>query len=207
MGLFGQSINSIEDSLRRKTEELIGKDVEAATPLPEDSSDDERSQSPTVFLPGKYRNTYVISLFILVLGMGASAAFLAIGVSSAKDEQQSQFERSAIDLVNKIQTAWEDYVVAASWLHGQCRSRNFDRADFRQMYEYLTSSGLDFQAAQFDPNITRDEREAVEAEARAFYEENYPHINYTGFMGFEYDNSTVLERRSQQDYYFPIRES
>jgi hypothetical protein len=62
----------------------------------------------------------------------------------------------------------------------------------------------DFQAAQFDPNITRDERAGAEAEARAFYAQHYPHVEYRGFVGFETANSTTLEPRSEQDFYFPI---
>jgi len=57
---------------------------------------------------------------------------------------------------------------------------------------------------QFDPNITRDERAAAEEEARQFYAEYYPHVNYSGIIGFEYENSTTLEPRSQEDFYFPI---
>ncbi|KAL3908137.1 MAG: hypothetical protein SGARI_003202, partial [Bacillariaceae sp.] len=110
----------------------------------------------------------------------------------------------AQDLVHQIEEAWEDYVTAASWIHGRCRGRNFTRSDFRSTYEYLLGSGLDFQAAQFDPNITRDERDAAEEEAREFYAQHYPHIEYRGIVGFETENSTTLEPRSQQDFYFPI---
>lgn len=147
---------------------------------------------------------WMTMIFIISLGAVACAAFLAVGITAAKDDQLDQFNRLAQDLTNKIEEAWEDYVTAASWIHGRCRGRNFTRADFRQTYEYLRGSGLDFQAAQFDPNITREEREGAEAEARAFYARHYPHVEYKGIIGFETAESTMLEPRSEQDYYFPI---
>jgi CHASE1-domain containing sensor protein len=150
---------------------------------------------------------WITITLIVFLGAATCAGFLAIGITAANRDQSDQFNRLAQDLTNQIQQAWEDYVVAASWIHGQCRGRNFTRADFRQTYEYLRGSGLDFQAAQFDPNITREEREEVEAEARAFYALHYPHIEYKGIIGFETANSTTLEPRSEQDFYVPIHVS
>jgi CHASE1-domain containing sensor protein len=111
---------------------------------------------------------------------------------------------SSNDLVKKIESAWADYVNAAGVIHGRCRSREFTRKDFREMYEYLIGGGLHFQAVQFDPNITHLEREEAEEEARAFYAENYPHVNYRGIIGFNAANATSLEPRWDSDYYFPI---
>lgn len=149
--------------------------------------------------------TGLVVFTILLLGSGTAAALLAIGITSVIEDQEAQFSRSSLDLIRKIEGAWEDYVTAASWIHGRCRSRNFDRIEFREMYEYLVDSGLDFQAAQFDPNITHDERDGAEAEARYFYAESYPQVDYQGFVGFNFDNSTSLEPRLDADFYFPIR--
>lgn len=147
---------------------------------------------------------WIIVALIVGLGCAASASFLAIGVTSAKTEQENQFERSATDLVSKIDFAWKDYVHAASIIHGRCRNRNFTRQDFRDLYEYITSDGLEFQAAQFDPNISHAERDFYESEARKFYQQNYPHVNYTGFRGFNTEDSTSLEPRWNASFYFPI---
>jgi CHASE1-domain containing sensor protein len=106
--------------------------------------------------------------------------------------------------VKKIETAWADYVNVAGVIHGRCRSREFTRKDFRELYEYLISGGLHFQAAQFDPNITHLEREEAEEEARTFYAGNYPHVNYRGIIGFNTANATSLEPRWDADFYFPI---
>jgi len=84
----------------------------------------------------------------VVLGLATAAAFLGLGMTNAYAVQHEQFERSANDLVNKIQNALEDYVNAAAVIHNRCRKRNFTREDFRELYEYLIGSGLEFQAAQ-----------------------------------------------------------
>lgn len=154
--------------------------------------------------PSRTVPTWTITLLIVILGAATCGAFLAVGISFATQEESDQFNNRAEDLVKELRRAWEDYVTAASWIHGQCRTRNFTRADYRRMYEYLVGSGLQFKAAQFDPNITHAERPVAEAEARAFYSQHYPHVEYRGIVGFETSNSTVLEPRSEQDFYFPI---
>ena len=93
---------------------------------------------------------------------------------------------------------------AASWIHGRCRDRKFNRQEFWEMYEHMVALGLDFQAMQFDPNITNEDRPLYEASALAFYAEHYPHIDYRGFIGFNYDNSTTPDPRNEAPFYFPI---
>ena len=75
----------------------------------------------------------------------------------------------------------------------------------------MISSGLDFSAAEWVPNVTHDERKALEDEAQAYYEENdHGFIYKGGFYGFEPDtNSSLpgalsLQSRSEQPFYFPI---
>jgi CHASE1-domain containing sensor protein len=149
-------------------------------------------------------STMKVTIFILVMGMTISGAFLGLGISSAVKAQDEAFDRNAADLLSKIQQAWADYVNAAAVIHGECRQRAFTRNEFRILYEYLTGGGLDFQAAQFDPNITHAERDYYEQEARDFYAEKYPHVVYRGFIGFNYDGSTSLDPRNESDFYFPI---
>lgn len=149
-------------------------------------------------------STHRVTTFILLLGLAVSGGFLGLGISAAFKTQEEAFDRNAVDLVNKISTAWFEYVNSAGMIHGRCRGRDFSRADFRDFYESLLGGGLSFQAAQFDPNVTHDERAEFEEEARSYYAEFYPHFEYRGFIGFEYENSTSLEPRSEQDFYFPI---
>lgn len=149
--------------------------------------------------------TTIIVTMILVLGLGASAAFLSLGITSAVTDVEHNFERAAIDLTRQIESAWEDYVHAASLIHGRCRGRDFSRADFRHLYEYIVADGLEFQAAQFDPNGSLAERPAMEQEARDYYAKYYPHVDYHGFRGFNTNTSTTLEPRWwNASFYFPI---
>jgi hypothetical protein len=87
-------------------------------------------------------------VIVLAVGAGVTSGFLGLGITAAIREQKNQFERSAVDLVNKVEAAWDDYVVAAGTIHGRCRTRDFTRQQFRDLYEYLTATGLSFQAAQ-----------------------------------------------------------
>jgi hypothetical protein len=171
----------------------------------ETSSYSERSRRG---LPLKQRfqshNMTVVCL-ILLLGMGTSAAILAFGTRSAKTIQRDQFDRAASDVAQRIGYQFRQYENAASTIHNYCRSRNFTRQQFKELYEYfIDMDGLDFKAMQFDPNVTHDMRADMEAEAEAYYAEHYPHIEYRGFVGFETEVPKYLEPRSDQPFYFPI---
>lgn len=148
-----------------------------------------------------------IPLLIVIVGALTSAAFMSVGILNALQDQQDSFTKGANNVIRRFTRYWEDYVNAASWIHGRCRDQrlNLTRTEFREMYEYLVASGLDFQAAQFDPNITREERPLEEEKARQFYAQYYPHVDYRGFVGFNHDNSTSLDPRLEHDFYFPIR--
>jgi signal transduction histidine kinase len=175
-------------------------DVQERLPVEQTEEDTDETNS----LKQQRSATGVITALILVLGIASSAAFLAVGLSGAHEQQVDHFERGAADLVKKIQSEFEQYVSAASVIHNRCRSRNFSRQDFRDLYEYLIDGGHTFKAVQFASNITRDERSVMEAEARAYYSEHYPEVNYRGFEGFESEVQSSLEPRSEQDFYFPI---
>ena len=164
----------------------------------ESSSDNEKPQTART---GSVGTTIFL---ILLSGAVTAAVFIWFGISTAQQEQTTEFTRAAADATNKIASAFEDYVNAASTIHLRCRHRDFTRQDFQETYEYIIASGLDFKSAQFAPMITHPERADAEAEARAYYAENYPHVDYQGIRGFNYANSTSLEPRIEQPFYFPI---
>lgn len=76
--------------------------------------------------------------------------------------------------------------------------------------------GADVQALEFVPNVTHDERPAMEDEARRYYTRRYPSFRYYGFRGFEpgSSGSTInrfgplgeksIQTRSEQPFYFPV---
>lgn len=197
----------IDDSrkINDEEEQAIVSDEEAI--VGDDTRDDlscsYRSTSSNSITAFKSRSSTLLVILIAVLGIATSAAFVAIGMSAAMKQIEDEFTRGALDTEFKISDAFEDYVNAAALVHARCR-HNFTRRDFRELYEYLDASGLKFKAVQFDPNITHDERETAEAEARAYYAEYYPYIDYQGIRGFNTLNSTTLEPRTEQPFYFPI---
>jgi CHASE1-domain containing sensor protein len=97
---------------------------------------------------------------------------------------------------------------AGLWIHEACRDRNITRQKFKELYEFIRAGGLEFQAAEFVPNITSDLREEFEAEALAYYAEYYPDINYRGFVGFEPvspgSEELSIQERSEQPFYFVV---
>lgn len=129
------------------------------------------------------------------------------------------FVARAAELSQLLQNAWMDYEHTALQVHALCRtSRNTTRQEFRATYEYIMASGLQLESVQCSPNVTHAERAAYEAEARQYYSEHYPSIDYQGIIGFvnkaesEVDNAT--EHRQEQDlvivpslerpFYFPV---
>ncbi|KAL7558130.1 hypothetical protein ACA910_013186 [Epithemia clementina (nom. ined.)] len=175
-----------------------------------DEDEDEEERNKKTSVEAMTRWTKLFACLILLIGCAASAGFLYVGIKAVHEEHDDQFNRNAADLAQMIASAWNDYEVAGLWIHEACRSRNFSRADFRVLYDYIRSGGLDFQAAEFIPNVTSEEREAFEADSRAYYQQFYPDVvtNYDGFKGLEPSaenaSALVLQNRSEQPFYFPV---
>ncbi|KAL7564266.1 hypothetical protein ACA910_014331 [Epithemia clementina (nom. ined.)] len=150
-----------------------------------------------------WATTRLIMVLILALSLGTCLSFIAVGVSRANDREDDDFHRDAQDFVQKIQASWAEYVHAASLVHARCRDGTLTRAEFRALYEYLVAGGLDFKAVQFDPHVPHSQRQELEDEARAYYAEHYPHVDYQGILGFE-PGLAELSPRSEQPFYYPI---
>lgn len=173
------------------------------------SPSEHSDESPNSSSSGHHRHVTVsIMLFVLILGFASATSLLALGLTNAIDQQRIQFERAASDVAQQIAAQFQQYVQIASTVHMRCRDRTCTRTDFRELYEYLihdmseTDQQPLFEAMQFDPNVTHAERATFEAEARDFYAENYPHVEYQGFVGFEGMEGT--SPRSNASFYFPI---
>jgi len=184
------------------------------------------SSSVRSSLQSRANSSQLIVVLIVVLGLACCATVLAVGIMAAKSQQEQQFNRDALDLVNKVQSQFTQYVSAAALVHNRCRRTDkgsnstvdnstqgelpfleayCTREDFTDLYEYLVKgTGLDFKAVQYDPYVPHSQRQLYEEAARAYYREHYPHINYTGFRGFEKELSQGLFPRSDQPFYYPI---
>lgn len=179
-----------------------------------------RSSSSSATGSNLLRHKAIFLSLILLLGACAASAFVAIGVMGAMRDQESLFMRRADDLVGNIQSSWAEYESFGLWIHENCRSVDFvsevpekpnrdhgcSREEFRELYEYILSTGTAFQSAQFMPNITHANRAEAEEEARAYYAEHYPEINYRGIIGIEPlpEGGVTTQARDEQPFYFPV---
>jgi signal transduction histidine kinase len=149
----------------------------------------------------------VLTIFV---GVFASALFLSLGIITTGNQVNEHFTRRATELVREIEGAWDDVETKALWLHDTCRPRDITRTQFREVYELISDNGMDFQAMSCAYNISTDEREALEDEARKYFQEkNDSTVDYRGFTGLEPDPAnpggvTALSR-SEQPFYFPVR--
>jgi hypothetical protein len=139
----------------------------------------------------------VFCILILILGAAASAAFIFVGVSSVHEKENGHFKQHASEIVNNIDFAWKTYETTSLFVHETCRE-GCTRRKFREVYEYIVSTGLDFQVISYNPNTTTEE-------SRTFYEDYYPDlINYTGVKGLEPDpeqeGSLKVQDRSEQPF-------
>lgn len=155
------------------------------------------------------QRTIFSASLVLLIGSIASAGFMYIGITNAHSDHEEQFDRRANELVSGIETSWTDYETAGLWIHEACHNRDATRAEFRAVYEYLSSGGLDFQAAEWIPRVPHEERGRYEADSQAFYEEHYPEVlPYLGIRGLEPDpenpGSSVMNLRSEQPFYYPV---
>jgi signal transduction histidine kinase/CheY-like chemotaxis protein len=173
-------------------------------------TEDDASALCMVSSSGARSNKFLarlILIFMITIGVGASVLFLEMGITNARTDEFQRFDRSATDLIQEIETAFHDYEVAGLWIQEASRQRSISRQDFRALYLNLISTGLEFQVASFNPNVTSpEEREALEDEASHFYAQEYPDIDYQGIKGLEpneEDGLSVLHR-SEQPFYFPV---
>jgi len=131
------------------------------------------------------------------------------GWRKAEQISVDNFELRSQELVQTIETTWRAYETATLSFHNICRrSRNTTRQEFRDFYLYLLASGLEFESVQCSPNVTHAERDAYEREARDFYKEHYPTIDYQGIIGFIPDpddpEGLIVVPSPPLDFYFPV---
>uniref|UniRef100_A0A7S3LPP0 histidine kinase n=1 Tax=Aplanochytrium stocchinoi TaxID=215587 RepID=A0A7S3LPP0_9STRA len=140
---------------------------------------------------------------IIFVGIGLALGFLLVGINNERERTVLSVDNVVTSKASELQTAFSDYVVATAWIHQFATSGLLTRESFRELYLSVLATGLDFQAAEFIPNVTHADRAASEAEAEAYYAANYPQVNYQGFTGFEGGNC-VPQQRSNQSFYFPV---
>ena len=89
------------------------------------------------------------------------------------------------------------------------RTDNFTYDDFKALYHYITAEDRSFYVMEWVPNITHDERVAIEEKDGMFWKNNIPGAEgYSGFTGQEPDphhpGEFIYTNRSDQPFYYPI---
>ena len=116
---------------------------------------------------GGFRN-HVLLISVALIGLISATFVLAFGLTSAYHDQRVSFERTAEELLSRFEKAFDEYSVAGLWIHEACQKGDKSREDFRTLYEYLVSTGLEFQAVSFAMNVSHDERPLIESSTRDF---------------------------------------
>ena len=162
------------------------------------------------------KRTLIVAFLVVLTGALAAAGFLTMGIRGANQSVEDSFERSAEDMAKEVEVAWADFERSALWIHDACRNwrgDNYTQHDFDILFNYITSDGLEFFSAVWVPNVTHDERDALEQVGAEMWSDE-PLVNYTGFTGQEPSmdpvtgNPTLTQTsRSEQPFYFPIHVS
>jgi len=160
------------------------------------------------------RRTWCIAVLLVLVGTATCAIFIKYACYIVKRQQAHIFKSHAKEFSDKIEAAFREYNTAAKWIHESCRNWRNDndgctREDFKVLYDYITDGGLDFFLAEWVPNITHSDRQALEAESTLYYA-NDTTIDYRGFLGLSpnpyYSTEEMgLFSRTNQTFYFPIQ--
>jgi hypothetical protein len=200
------------DELQDEEEEtLTNKGEETCT-----ESASESLQMQSMNIEKTTKRTSLVAFLVVLVGAAASASFLYMGITSAQEDTSTEFEQRASAMASSIGASWKDYETAALWIHERCRNwrtDSFSHDDFEALYHYITSprsgdgdEGLQVESLQYNPNITLNERPALEREGYEVWGNTT--TPYQGFMGLEPDQSNpgelIFGPRSEQPFYFPI---
>jgi signal transduction histidine kinase/CheY-like chemotaxis protein len=149
--------------------------------------------------PHGARTTKLIAALILFIGTVASGIILAFGVTAAKSDQEQQFKLFATETARQVELVWDRYELATLWIHQATRGMNNPRKEFRELYEYLSTS-LDFQGIACISNVSLAERPLLEAEHREIYND-YP--SYPGIVEAN-QTSGIFQYAAPRPFYFPM---
>jgi hypothetical protein len=92
---------------------------------------------------------------------------------------------------------------AALWLRQAAHHDKETRQEFHALYEYFLSSGLNYEAIAYIPNVTHAERAALKNDTRTFMEEFYPEVPYRGFTRGENGTQHLPHVEEPQPFYYP----
>jgi len=134
---------------------------------------------------------------VLAVGLAATAAGFTEARRSAQDLLRAEFERHAAAQVGALREAMERQLVQLGGL-----ARLFDsssavgRSAFRSYCAPMTVPGQPVQAIEWIPRVTRAQRKAYEAAARADGLDSFQIVERTG--------EGALRRAAEREEYYPV---
>jgi hypothetical protein len=154
-----------------------------------DSGSSRRERGPIRFLPD-LGTPIVISLLIIIIGLGVATTILALTIPDQKRAQLTRFQKVADESFLRFSSALDYYKYSGLWLHQACRNRNMSFDEYRGVYQYISSTGLEFQGLACGYNVSSSERVAFENQSRTYLKAHYPEADYHGFIGYSTNLST-----------------
>lgn len=147
----------------------------------------------------------VLCLLISTVGLGIAATVLSMIIPEQRQNQADKFYTVADEAFIRFETSIDDYRVSGLWVHQACLNRQMSFLKFREVYEYIISTGLDFQAISCGRNVSSSERSSYEAQSRRFLAQNYPEFDYVGFTSVELNRTTNIPEHgpaSSKSFYY-----
>ena len=149
----------------------------------------------------------VLCVLISLLGIGIAATILAIDIPEQQESQQNKFRKVADEANLRLKSSLNDYEVSGLWVHQACRDLRMSFSEFRGVYQYITSTGLEFLEVSCALNASQSERQEYEKQSDAYLTSHYPnyYYRYIGFNGYELNPRTGeydLGPMSNKSYYY-----
>ncbi|GKY92174.1 hypothetical protein MPSEU_000188700 [Mayamaea pseudoterrestris] len=133
----------------------------------------------------------VISWLIVLVGLGVGAIILSLRIPDEKVQQTTRFNEIADEAFLKFDAALGEYKVSGLWLHQACHLDRMSFEEFREVYEYITWTGLDFEAVSCAVHVVGSaQRAKYENQTRTYLAKHYPNFPYKGFTGYNLNHST-----------------
>jgi hypothetical protein len=184
----------------------------------EDNMKTEGAGRTSPFFCGKtksksHRHTTVLAFCIFAVGTVCAVSFLAVGIPGLKVEQAVRFEKQTNEIVQAVQSTWEDYELVALWIHQSMRTKQnyssfwHERQEFSVLSRYVQAHGVNPHSMGYVPNVTHAERLALEEESRVYYSQVAPQLPYQGFTEWQANRSSVrgysVVKAPVREVYFP----
>ena len=174
---------------------------------------------------GNRRMAICVAVFLVTVGGGVSACFLTLGTRASRAEQDANFRRQTLLILEQLrgmiessqvstllvqETSLREMTTTFNQNNSSYSSSTDMRNEFALLYDGLLENGILFESISFHPNVSKSLRPIVEMQTKLYLEQSYPGTqleeDYSGFLGWECNATTpgsCIYPRSSQPFYFP----